>query len=503
MTPGEVQLTPSATNPLSRATLCLLFLTISAALLAPVWTVRYVPLVDYPNHLAGAFVLAHLKDPAFQFSRFYASDWNTYPYLAMDVILVGLQRFLAIDLAGRALLSLCLLAVPAAAWFFIRQANPGQESLALWSLLVSNNLYFFLFGLLNLQLSLALCLVVLGFWLKFAKRPSMSLWCLLLILTTILYFTHLLGFAMAGLVMTSYAVFSRFPFRQLLRSWFLFLPGAFLYLHSRPHVVSASTLQFQGFTGKAEGPLLLMAGYSPALDFFTLLAIGGAFALARFACPEFKWNHRWLGVAACIFALYWVFPSSYGAAMKADIRLLPFLFVLALASASVGRRARLIGMIAVFLFAVRAGEVERHFIAVQPHLEQLSESFSAIPRGARVLPVIDWWQARTAVEGEFWAYGVIRRGWFSPCLFHDPGVHPFRIDLQTYTPCSPNWIRLESWEWDRIRNDFDYAWVYGAMQATAPLSQVGKLIDQQDDLRIFQLCPQGCGGKAQDSRTPP
>src|SRR5208282_411745 len=105
---------------------------------------------DYPNHLAGAFVLAHLKDPGFQFSRYYASDWNTYPYLAMDVILLGLQRFLAIEIAGRVLLSLCLLAVPAAAWFFLRQANPGQESLALWSLLVSNNLYFFLFGMLNL-----------------------------------------------------------------------------------------------------------------------------------------------------------------------------------------------------------------------------------------------------------------------------------------------------------------------------------------------------------------
>lgn len=491
MTQHMAQHSLESAKPLSRAALCSLLLAIAGALLAPVWTVRYVPLVDYPNHLAGAFVLAHLRDPAYQFSRFYASDWNTYPYLAMEVILVGLQRFLAIDLAGRALLSLCVLAVPAAAWFFIRQANPGQESLALWSLLVSNNLYFFLFGLLNLQLSLALCLVVLGFWLKFIERPYVSLWCLLLILTTALYFTHLLGFGMAGLVMTSYAVFARLPFRQVLRSWVLFVPGAFFYLHSRVHAASAQALHFQGFTGKAEGLLLLMAGYSPALDFFTLLAIGGAFALARLACPEFKWNYRWLGVAACVFALYWVFPSSYGAAMKADIRLLPFLFVLALASVNLGRRAQLIGMIAVVLFALRAGEVERHFISVQPRLEQLSESFSAIPRGARVLPVIDWWQASTAVEGEFWAYGVIRRGWFSPCLFHDPGVHPFRIELQTYTPCSPNWVPLESWDWGRIRNDFDYAWVYGAPQALAPLSNFGRLAAQRGDLRIFQLRPGG------------
>src|SRR5713226_2931738 len=134
----------------------LLFVLLGAALLVPIWTVRYPPLIDYPNHLASAFVLAHLKDPAFHFSQFYASDWNTYPYLAMDLILVGLQWFFPIDVAGRVLLSLCVLAVPAAVWFFIRQANAGQETLALWSLFISTGVYFFLDGLLNLQLGLAL-----------------------------------------------------------------------------------------------------------------------------------------------------------------------------------------------------------------------------------------------------------------------------------------------------------------------------------------------------------
>ena len=493
MTAGEVQLSPDSTKPLHWAALCCLLLAIAGALLAPVWTVRYVPLVDYPNHLAGAFVLAHLKDPAFQFSRFYAPDWNAYPYLAMDVILLGLQRFLAIEIAGRVLLSLCLLAVPAAAWFFLRQANPGQESLALWSLLVSNNLYFFLFGMLNLQLSLALCLVVLGFWLKFAKRPSAPLWCLLLVLTTALYFTHLLGFGIAGLVMTAYALFARLSLRRILLSWVLFVPGGLLYLHCRVHAASALSLQFRGFAGKAEGLLLLMAGYSPALDFLTLLVVVGAILLSPSACPGFKFNYRWLGVVGCLFGMYWVFPSVYGATRVADIRLLPFLFVLALAAVNLGRRARLIGMVAVVLFALRAGEVERHFIAVQPHLKQLSESFSAIPRGARVLPVIDWWQPSSAMEREFWAYGVIRRGWFSPCVFHDPGVQPFRIKLQTYTPCSPNWVRLESWDWGRIRSEFDYAWVYDAPQALAPLSEIGRVAVQQGDLRVFQLCRGACG----------
>jgi len=303
------------------------------------------------------------------------------------------------------------------------------------------------------------------------------------------------GFGMAGLVMTCYAVFARLPFRKLLYSWLLFLPGALLYLHSRAHVEPALRLQFGGLAGKAKGLLIWMAGYSASLDFLTLLAIVGTFALARLAFPGFRWNRSWLGVAGCVFGLYWMFPSVYGATRVADTRLLPFVFLLALASVNVGSKARLIGIVAVVLFALRTCEVERHFISVQPHLERLSESFSAIPEGARVIPVIDWWQAGTAQEREFWAYGVIRRGWFSPCLFHDPGVQPFRIKLEVYTPCSPNWVRLESWDWQRIRREFDYAWVYGAPQALAPLSEIGRIASQQGDLRVFQLCRAACDGQ--------
>ena len=113
----------------------LLLLAIAAGLLAPIWTVRFPLLVDYPNHLASAFVLAHLRDAAFHFGEYYRADWNVYPYLSMDVILLGLQHLVAMEVAGRLVLTLCVLSVPAAAWFFLRRAKPEDQSLALWSLL--------------------------------------------------------------------------------------------------------------------------------------------------------------------------------------------------------------------------------------------------------------------------------------------------------------------------------------------------------------------------------
>src|SRR5580704_19535091 len=102
-------------------------LILAGMLLAPIWIVSFPPLLDYPNHLARAFVLAHLNDSHFSFQQFYRSDWGAYPYLGMDASLAVLGRLFPIETAGRVYLSLCALALPAAAWFFIRQAQPGSE----------------------------------------------------------------------------------------------------------------------------------------------------------------------------------------------------------------------------------------------------------------------------------------------------------------------------------------------------------------------------------------
>src|SRR5579863_34980 len=112
-------------------------LILAAMLLLPIWAVAFSPLLDYPNHLARAFVLAHLNDSHFSFREFYRADWGAYPYLGMDASLALLSRLFPIETAGRVYLSLCVLALPAAAWFFLRQAQPEAEAATLWALLAA------------------------------------------------------------------------------------------------------------------------------------------------------------------------------------------------------------------------------------------------------------------------------------------------------------------------------------------------------------------------------
>ena len=460
----------------------------AAALLAPIWTVRYPLLIDYPNHLASAFALAHLNDPAYHLNRFYAADWKTYPYLTMDLILVGLQNFVSIDIAGRLLLSLCVLGVPAAAWFFMRRANPGQEGLAVWSLLVSTNLFFFLYGFINLQLGLALCLILTGVWLRHLELPTTFSWCALPVLATLLYFTHLMSFGVAGWVMTIYALAARPGRRQLVFSWALFVPGALLYLHATWGLHASRALQFRGVAAKATGLLTAVLSYSPSIDFITLLVAVGAVIWARRGRPKPDWNRRWVWVIGCLFALYCVFPASYGAGMDADRRLLPFIVILALAALRVTpRRGRVLAAVAATLFVVRSAALEIQSLREQPHLASLAAAFRAIPQGARVLPLIDWAGGGPLVERHFWAYGVIERGWFSPVLFHDPGVQPFAIKPGVYNPYGAVFAEVESPDWNAIRRDYDDVWSFRLPQFSAPLSTIGTRVFASGDLEVFRV----------------
>jgi hypothetical protein len=273
----------------------------------------------------------------------------------------------------------------------------------------------------------------------------------------------------------------------LLLTWLLFVPAVGFYLHAMWGLGPRGALQFRTLPGKALGVVAVMSGCSPAIDFLTLLAMAACLAWAFTGNRDFKWNPRWWGPVGLLFLLYWLLPAAYGPATNVDKRLLPFIFVIALATVKVGSKGKSLAAVAVVLFLIRTGALERHFIAIQPHLTELAQSFQAIPGGARLLPMVDWEGGAPLPERHFWAYGVIERGWVSPCLFHDPGVHPFAVKVRVYDPCMQALAPSSTLDWNRVQNDFDYVWAYHVPQFSPALSSVGKVVFEGEGLLVFQM----------------
>jgi len=160
---------------------------------------------------------------------------------------------------------------------------------------------------------------------------------------------------------------------------------------------------------------------------------------------------------------------------------------LSLAGAKVGRRGGKLALVAVLLFFLRAGTLEWHSVSLRPHFAKLAGSISAIPAGARVLPLVDWAGGAPYPERHFWAYGVIERGWFSPCLLHFPGIQPFAIRLRTYNPCALPITSATELDWGRVESDFDYVWAYHVPQFSSALSSMGTVAYQEGELQVFRI----------------
>jgi hypothetical protein len=463
-------------------------LILAAMLLAPIWIAAFPPLLDYPNHLARAFVLAHLNDSHFTFPQFYRSDWGAYPYLGMDASLAVLGRIFPIETAGRVFLSLCAVALPGAAWFFLRQAQPEAEAASLWSLLIAYNV-FFLEGFLNFDLSIAMGFLALGLWLRWLRKEGAGRWIAALAAFTALYFTHLLGFGIAGLIIVGYLALSCRPLRDWLLSGALVLPGLAFYLHSSRVGLSAGEIVFHGWEDKVDSLGMILHGYWPWLDWISLAALAIWFLAAWWHNPEFRWEKKWIAIAAFLFALFWVIPWMWGEGSDLDIRVLPFLFVAILAAARVGRRANILVAIPLLLFAARTWSVTQHFRDVQPVLAGLARSFDAVPRGALVLPIVEG--DEDPIERpftHFWAYGVIRRGWFSPYLMDAPGETPMRIIHESYTPDGFwNLVYEEPPDWQQVRNDYEYVWAYDVPRFSASLAGIGERIYSSGALEVYRI----------------
>ncbi|HBB95341.1 MAG TPA: hypothetical protein DC054_08100 [Blastocatellia bacterium] len=472
-----------------------------AILVLPFWIVAFPPLLDYPNHLARVFILAHLHDPAFHFSEYYASDWGPYPYLTMDVLMVLLQKFCNVFLAGKILLSLSVVGVPFASWFFVRQAHPKNVLLAGLSLITTWNL-FFLWGFINMQLSMALVLLVVGLWLRYLRRPSWPQWIIFLLTVIALYFTHLLGFGIAGLAVAGYCLLTRKTFRQLVLGCVPFALGALTHVITRIAIAGATSRQpndpweviWRPFSEKAEGLGSFMQGYSPRMDQITVIVLVVACLAAWWRNREFHWNRPWALFIAGLFVLYWIFPAGYGVGADADLRLLPFILLFVPVVASFGKRTRWLFVVLLLLFVARSAVITKTFLAKQPELAGMARSFPVTPANVRVLPIVE---AKSQEDQEppqlrpyahFWAYGTIERGWFTPYLFAERGLQVLQIKAETTTPDGFWDLEYkEEPEWQDIAEEYDYVWSYNVAKYAPQLQKIGDVVFKDGDLTMYRI----------------
>jgi hypothetical protein len=165
-------------------------------LLAPLLVVDVPPLMDYPNHLARAFVLASLPQDTV-LARFYAPHWAIIPNLGLDLITPPLIQMLPVHIAGRLLIAAALL-LPVWGTVAYNTALGGRW----WSLGVGLVAYnsLLLLGFLNFEIALGLALLLAAGWLRWREARPFRTIALAAAGAPLLFACHLMGLAFFGLL---------------------------------------------------------------------------------------------------------------------------------------------------------------------------------------------------------------------------------------------------------------------------------------------------------------
>src|SRR5689334_14531454 len=150
----------SSSTGLPRPALVFTALLVLAAM--PVLPSTILPLLDYPNHLARMYVLAHLPESA-TLQTYYAIDWHALPNLAMDATVPFLSRIVPLVWAGK-IFVLATFLLLAGGTALLHRALFGRWTL--WPCLAFLLLYnrVLLWGFLNYLFGVGLALCAFASW---------------------------------------------------------------------------------------------------------------------------------------------------------------------------------------------------------------------------------------------------------------------------------------------------------------------------------------------------
>jgi hypothetical protein len=326
----------------------------------------------------------------------------------------------------------------------------------------------------------------LALWLGYLERPSLPRWAALAVVSTSLYFTHIIGFAFAFLILTAYTVLSQ-PLKRVAVAWSFFLPASVLFVSLRLQGRISHYATFQSLREKLGwlwSSLRGLPGWrNQPLDIVFLILVLVCLWLALWKNTELRINRSWLGAAIVLFGTYWILPLSYGQGYDVDVRVLPFLFFVLLASIRLGKRARYVAAIVVVLSLLRVEDVTHHFVAEQTLLADWARSLDAVPANARVLPMTETDQHSAT---HFWGYGIIRKGWLSPYLFST--YVPLELRENIYAPEGIWTTRYrESTDWERVRALYDYVWAYRMREFSCQLNSIGDSIFSDGNITVYRM----------------
>ena len=166
-------------------------LLLSLCSIVPIWLVGYFPSVNGPAFLFITHMFKEMSNPAFVYNEYFFPHLHYMPYLSIYFLLYCLSHLFTLATAQKIVLSLVVLLFPLSVFYFLKSIDVKKMVFGFPAYLIIYN-FLFMRSYNNYVLAIALFFVFLGYWEKVKDHLTWKRLCVLNILLLLVFLSHII-----------------------------------------------------------------------------------------------------------------------------------------------------------------------------------------------------------------------------------------------------------------------------------------------------------------------
>jgi hypothetical protein len=362
---------------------------VAAVEIAPLFLVKFLPLVDLPNHEARIAILAHYgSNPTMQ--KYYVVDWRPIPDLAFDLFAVPLVRLgLSPIEAGRLFLATAVL-LYVTGGHLLAKAAAGRRSwlgVILPFLFYSSALFY---GFINFVFGFGVFLVAFALWLRWRIGITYGRTAVISALLVVAFLSHLAAFGLLAVAIVVTIAFDRRLGRTSSsgRSLLAFLPALALFAYSSEARGSKGTMSWGSLVEKAHVLAGTFLSYNYKLDALWILGVVAIAVVAVVLARSITIEPAFATLAALLALIFVLLPHTLITATNVDARPVPAAVAFFLCAIRLSLPPRIAATLAIGVVALGVGRVaviKAQWRTISDEIAaQVQALDTALPRNANV-----------------------------------------------------------------------------------------------------------------------